>query len=241
MNHLTEEEITMAYYEELAPEMRCYIDRCSICSSSLARLRNVLDSVREYGVPERGESYGGEVWERLAPALPVRDAAVHRFNSPRLWLRWAIAGPVLAALVAVAFFAGMLTQRNGAGLPGISPKSSERVLLIALGDHLDRSQIVLAELANAAPGTLDMHEERAAARDLLNENRLFRQTAAGAGDSSQGALLDELERVLLDVANGPSTLSPGDLEALRQRLDRSGLLFKVRVVSSNVLEKGQKL
>jgi hypothetical protein len=55
------------------------------------------------------------------------------------------------------------------------------------------------------------------------------------------ALLDELERVLLDVANGPSTLSPGDLEALRQRLDRSGLLFKVRVVSSNVLEKGQKL
>lgn len=232
MNHASEEEITMAYYDEAAPEVRRHIDECTVCQSSFTRLRTLLDAFSADAVPERADSYGREVWARLSPMLPGRC---------RLWLNWWFLAPSLAALLLVVFVAGMLTQRNGAGLANIPPKARERVLLIALGDHLERSQIVLAELAHATPGTLDEGEERAAARDLLNENRLFRQTAARAGDRSQTALLDDLERVLLDIANGPSTLSPEDLQALQQRLQSDGLLFKVRVAGSNVLEKGQKL
>jgi hypothetical protein len=194
----------------------------------------LLDAFSADNVPERSESYGSEVWARLAPALPAA-------KSRRPWLTWWFLAPSLATLLVIAFVGGMLTQKNRSGLANIPPKARERVLLIALGDHLERSQIVLAELAHAAPGTLDAGEERAAARDLLNENRLFRQTAARAGDRSQTALLDDLERVLLDVANGPSTLSPEDLAALQQRLQSDGLLFKVRVAGSNVLEKGQRL
>jgi hypothetical protein len=232
MNHATEEEITMAYYDEAAPEVRRHIDECAACRSSFVRLQNLLDAFRADSVPERADSYGREVWARLAPRLP---------NRRRSWLNWWFLAPSLAALLLVAFLAGMLTQRNGAGLANISPKARERVLLIALGDHLERSQIVLAELTHAAPGTLDAGEERVAARELLNENRLYRQTAARAGDRAQTALLDDLERVLLDIANGPATLSPEDLHALQQRLQSDGLLFKVRVAGSNVLEKGQKL
>lgn len=234
MNHLTEEDLTMACYDEAGPEVRRHIDECAACRSSFDRLQNLLDAFNADGVPERPDSYGSEVWDRLAPKLPFPKAR-------RRWLTWWLLAPSLAALLVVAFLSGMLAQKNRSGLSAIPPKARERVLLIALGDHLERSQIVLAELAHATPGTLDAGEERAAARDLLNENRLFRQRTARAGDSSQTALLDDLERVLLDVANGPSTLSSEDLEALQQRLRSDGLLFKVRVAGSNVFKKGQRL
>ena len=95
--------------------------------------------------------------------------------------------------------------------------------------------MVLTELANAsAPGPLDISFEQERAADLLGENRLYRQTATGVGDVAVASVLDELERVLEDIANGPSRLSPAELDELRLRLRADGILFKLRVLGSNV-------
>ena len=101
--------------------------------------------------------------------------------------------------------------------------------------------MVLAELVNATPGAVDLGDERDRARDLVAENRLLRQTAARGGDLSDAALLDELERTLLDIANGPANPSAADLEALQQRIEANGLLLKVRIIGTNVRQKGQQL
>ncbi len=233
MNHFTEEQLTLAYYDELDPELSQHLNACSECRSNFDRLKDLLDAIREYPVPERNASYGSDVWVRLLPKLPVAKAR-------RSWFRWWMAAPVLATLLAGVFFAGILIQHRRE-LRGISPAARERVLLTVIGDHLDRSQILLTELVNASSGNIDLGDERVRARDLLSENRLLRQTAARIGDVSDAALLDELERVLLDVANSPSNASAADLESLQQRMESEGLLFKVRIVDANIRQKGQKL
>jgi hypothetical protein len=233
MKHLSEEEITLAYYDELEPAERAHLDECPECRAAFEKLERLLDALRNVPVPERGPAYGAEVWARLLPQLP---AAKPR----RSWLRWWTVAPALATMAAAAFIAGMLVEQRRVPT-GIPAKARERVLLIAMGDHLDRSQIVLAELVNAAPGSMDMGDERDRARDLVAENRLLRQTATRAGDLSDAALLDELERTLLDIANGPASLSPADLEMLQQRIASEGLLFKVRIIGTNVRQKGQQL
>jgi len=233
MNHLSEEEITLAYYDELDSKLRAHLDDCPECRASFDRLRGLLDGLRDIPVPERGESYGGEVWTRLLPSLPAEKPR-------RVWLRWWTVGPAMATIIVGAFLAGMLVQKSR-GPAGFSAKARERVLLIAMGDHLDRSQMVLAELVNATPGTVDLGDERLRARDLVAENRLLRQTATRTGDLSDAALLDELERTLLDIANGPANPSPADLEMLQQRIESEGLLFKVRIIGTNVRQKGQQL
>jgi hypothetical protein len=114
-------------------------------------------------------------------------------------------------------------------------QAHERVLLVAVGDYLERSQMVLIELANAAPrGSLDISAEQERAGDLVTESRLYRQTAARTGDTAVASVLEDLDRVLLDIANGPSKVTPGELEKLRQRLESEGILFKIRVLGSNV-------
>jgi hypothetical protein len=227
MNHLTEEELTEAYYRRVLP---LHANRCPECRAHFDRLKEFLDSACAYPVPERGPGYGGEVWSRLLPHLPTAK--------PGRVLRWWMLAPALAAMLVIAFVAGMMTQqqRQAAALAN----ARERVLLIALSRHLERSQIVLAQIANATPASIDVAEESARARDLLDENRLLRQTAERSGDTKDAALLDELERVLLDIANSPA-MSAADLASLQGRIESEGLLFKVRITSSDVRFKGQKL
>ncbi|HEY3937908.1 MAG TPA: hypothetical protein VGL97_10785 [Bryobacteraceae bacterium] len=232
MKHLSEEQLTLAYYGDLASELQRHLAQCPECQAGFESMKGLLDSLPEYPVPERSESYGAEVWARLLPQLPVRRVRPS-------WLNWWTMVPALATLALVAFFAGMLTQRHRQPeTAGIPAAARERVLLMAMSDHLDRSQILLSELVHGSPGEAG---ERQRARDLLDENRLLRATAMSAGDTAHAALLDELERVLLDVANNPGNLSPGELDLVRNRIEGEGLLFKVRIMSSNVRSEGQKL
>jgi hypothetical protein len=114
----------------------------------------------------------------------------------------------------------------------------ERILLVDLGDHLDRSQMVLVELVSAGEdASVDISSEQARAQQLLAANRLYRQTALSTGNPAMADVLDELERVLVDIAASPSTMTQQDLESVRRRIASKELLFKVRVVSTQVRER----
>jgi hypothetical protein len=114
------------------------------------------------------------------------------------------------------------------------------VLFAAVGDHLQRSELMLTELNNAdTEGVADWSEQQAWAEDLVSENRLYRQSAADAGDAQVLGLLDDLERVLIEVAHTPATPPAGELERLRERLDTQDLLFKVRVTGAGLRARGE--
>jgi hypothetical protein len=153
-----------------------------------------------------------------------------------------LAAATMAVLIIGAFLAGRTWQKPSAHLmagrqAGSDPGVRERVLLVAVGDHLERSQMVLVELANAgapAAGRLDISYEQRTAEDLLESNRLYRQTAATNGDVATAALLEDLERVLLEIAHSPSEVSARQLEELRKQIEDRGILFKVKIFGSQV-------
>jgi hypothetical protein len=236
MNHLSEDELLEGYYGE--GQLDAHLGECPECRARFTALREVLDAARDYPVPARSSEYGKEVWARLAPQLPAIKRRKSWFRSRGL--QWGMA-PALAALLLVAFFAGRHSSNNTVVPAGISEKARERVLLLSLSDHLERSQIVLAEIENATPGRDEFGSERDRAHELLGANRLLRQTAIRLGDRTDAALLDELERVLMDVANSPPTISAASLEHLQQRIGHEGLLFRVRITSTDSRERGQKL
>ena len=102
--------------------------------------------------------------------------------------------------------------------------------------------MILVELANAsapAAGRLDISYEQKAAEDLLESNRLYRQTAATSGNVATAALLEELERTLLEIAHSPSEVSAHQLEDLRKQIEDRGILFKVKIFGSQVEQSAQ--
>jgi hypothetical protein len=237
MSHLTEEQLVLHYYGERDDSLEAdrHLHECDECRAlygSLQRVLNVVES--EHTVPERGADYEADVWRRIEARLPARRWGWLWSGVP-VW-RWAFAGAAMAALVVIAFLAGRsYPARQAPAIATADPQARERILLVAMGDYLERSQMVLIELANtSAKGPLDISSEQERAQDLISETRLYRQTAATTGDGSVTGILDELERVLLDIARGPSRLSPVELQKLRARLQADGILFKIRVVNSNV-------
>jgi hypothetical protein len=118
----------------------------------------------------------------------------------------------------------------------------DRVVLAALEDHLDRAERGLVELVNAdADGTIDISAEQAWARDLLDANRLYRQSAGGAASPVVADLLGELEPVLLELVHSPSRLSAAEFDALRARIEERSLVFKVRVSGADVRARARTL
>jgi hypothetical protein len=231
MNHIGEDQLVLFYYGESAEAQAIenHLSGCESCRSEFRALQLVLNTVDSVSVPERQADYGQAIWKRIEPRLAVR-----RRPSIRLWWIWA---PAMAALLLGAFLAGSLWQRAGA--PGTAKNQRnqqirERILLVAVGDHLERSQMVLAELDNApdGKGKLDISGERRMAEDLLDDNRLYRQAARTTGDNSMASVLDDLERVLLEIAHSPSEISSEQLNDLREQIESRGLLFKVRVLGS---------
>jgi hypothetical protein len=110
---------------------------------------------------------------------------------------------------------------------------------VAVGDHLERSEMLLVELVNAgADGKpVDISTQQQYAEELVGANRLYRQTVVRAGEPGVASLLDELERLLVEVAHRPSSMSAADLADIRSRIESRGLLFRVRVIETQVREK----
>lgn len=237
MTHLTDEELSILVPGE-EPERRvaAHLAECAACRSRRAILERMVALVSSSErVPVRGEGYGRDVWARLSTRLPEeRRSFWPAFLAPR---RLAFAGVLTLVLVAT-FLAGRFWQ-----VPQPAPLSAgvrERILIVALGEHLERSQAVLVEIVNApTTGDLDVTSEQTRANDLIADNRLYRQTASRQGDPAVTGVLEELERLLLDVAHGPSRLTPDDLALLRHRIEEKGVLFRVRVIGSNLRDRGE--
>jgi hypothetical protein len=244
--HLEDDELVLHYYGEMtgADEGRAsaHLAACRTCHANYRGLQRVLAAVDQAAVagPEPPDGFERTVWARLAPHL-TREVSG--------WFSWLVLSPArlvwiaaVVVLVAGAYFAGRLAPRAIDDGP-ISESTGaeqvrERILLVDLGDHLDRSQMVLVELASADDrGTVDISGERARAEELVAANRLYRQTAAATGDAAIIDLLDDLDRVLVDIAASPEHLSSRGLAEVQRRIETDGLLFKVRVVSSEVRER----
>ncbi|WP_263356243.1 hypothetical protein [Acidicapsa ligni] len=273
MNHLSETELIQYHYGESARLSECkgHIQTCPECADAyaalmvdIARLALELDAMT---IPDRGAEYGDAVWRSLQPLLvPHEGQQRHgwrRLFSPSGWkmgLTASLALAVAAAiLVAAAFYSGRLWEQKRA--PAIAKdngastnqQATQRVILLVLSDHLDRSERLLVELNHPEEAAVDPALQTTA-RQLLAENESYRLRAAGSSTStaSTGTIpnystaspavaitLDDLDRVLAQVAANPDGLSQAAIARLQKEMNTSGLLFEVRVLRSRVRNSRQ--
>jgi hypothetical protein len=258
--HLNEEQLLDYRYGDLADsaaEIGEHLHECAQCRNSYEALQGVLAMVEALPVAEPDPHFEARVWNKIAPKLvrPGFDwSALTAWMSPK---NLAICGTV-AALIVVAFFAGRISlpQKNVTpatpqGLESVSAKANEpgqvreRILLVAVGDHLDRAQSVLLEISNAETSgagskrdqVVDISEQQERAQEMLISNQLYRQTAEHSGNNDVASVLDELEPVLLEIAHSPSKVSNSELEELQRGIEARGLMLKIRVLDSTVRNK----
>ena len=258
--HITDEELLLDYYNESEPADRtsraAHLASCETCRALDREMRAVLAMVATSPSIEAPPGFGREMWARVEPHLSAR-ANVRRsmwsaFATAPARLapvrHWALAGG-MAMLLVVSFTLGRVWERGPkreevpqrAGLAiATAPNTdsvTERLLRAEMEDHLERSQRVLVDLANTDDGgDVALASDRTRAADLVAAGRLYRRAADRVGDVEMRDLLEDVERVLVDVANGSPDRSSKELKDVRTRIGEQDLLFRLRVAASEIRE-----
>jgi hypothetical protein len=245
VTHLSDDDLTLHHYRDPACRdgVSAHLDACAACAGRYRELAAALDLLPASEIPARDDRYGLEVWQRIRPRLTERTAGP-AFG----WIDWRV--PALAASVvlfaAVAIWSGAPRSESivqdpapvAAALPPAAQDAvleSRRILLLSVADHLERSDRVLTDIMNA-PAGMDISVEQGWAEDLLWTGRIYRQNALDVNEQSVAAVLDDLERTLLDIVHSPPQLTETELETVRERVDSGALLFKVRVLRDDLTE-----
>jgi len=259
--HLSEDELILHSYGEVDRADRSRVDAhlasCAECQQAKEQLARVMTMIDTAPPVEAPLGFERTAWARLEPHLEVQGVGPVRRSAGRIfdlvfgksareggWFpQWALAGGV-AALVLAAFVAGrfsgggaVVTTPNAGVVASVEPG---RVLQTAVGDHLDSTAMMLVELANADTDGADVlagEQERAV--DLVAANRVIRASALQSGDAQIVDILEDLERVLLEVANAPANATSNDLTDLQSRITREDLLFRLRVIASEMRQQNK--
>ena len=252
MKHLEEQELVELYYslskssepDESEGFAADHLASCAACAADFAALRSDLSEFPVVEPPIRDAAYGEHVWQSLRHALPV-------YEKPKWsWLRPGLKGLSYAAacalLVACAFVAGRQWERRQVQTASVRPPQQaqpapahpqQRVVVVVLSDHLERSERLLVQLKHADADSDEMISPlRDQARVLLAANRICRQEANKIDDPALAPALERLDHVLAELANHPGHTSAAEITRLQNELNASGLLFEVRVLRTRIPE-----
>ncbi|HEX4826203.1 MAG TPA: hypothetical protein VFV19_18025 [Candidatus Polarisedimenticolaceae bacterium] len=231
MANRPDEELILFFYGE--HERPNEIERALAADPDLKRryetLTRELSALDRLEVPDPRPGLEGRMWARVSAELQPKRRILS-------WRVWAAIGAAAAAIAVAAFLGGRAIgpEPNEADvtakLKALPQAARERVLQAALADHLDTSQRLLLEVQN---GDKPLEEERVWAASLLSENRLYRRAAERAGQRRVAAVLAEIEPILVRLAESPDAL---DRSGTQQEIERTDLLFKLRVTRNNLKE-----
>ncbi len=242
------EEIKLLIPESLVPgcddEIRRKIEehcaRCPVCAREYEENLQLAAVLTTRERPELSDSFWDRWDERLERELDIID---HERNSGRIipitikpdeqWRFWKT-----ASAVAAVFILGIAVGRffPGSGAPdrtasNIPVKPVSAVTADAMR-FLDRSKLVLlgmdvAETAPAEDFTPEYRRLREISRELLRESPTLQARLGETNQVRLAALLNELDFILIQIANMDERHESQDLELILTGMERKGLLFKI--------------
>jgi hypothetical protein len=212
-----------------------HLDSCAGCAAEYAEMAATL---RLLTAPPATAPRFEHLWTRLAVDL---DRVDREGREGRRWperlrrpaaTRWV---PVSTALAAAALFALGLLAGRALWRPQPAPPAPEIAARVAalearLDRYLDRATPILLAISNRSPeeagsGVVGMAEERALALELAVEAAALRQELRGRRPGRGGALVNDLERIFLQVANLPEGEYAEGMALVRSTLERESILL----------------
>ncbi|MEO6222574.1 MAG: hypothetical protein ABIP90_04940 [Vicinamibacterales bacterium] len=245
--HPDEEALVLLFYGDTEPDeerlLTAHLDGCATCQPVWQEIGTTLAAVDAAAVPEPPADFERVMWARVQGQLEGMNVAATPWWSLRHLVPAGALAVVMLAMFAIGrYWPGEVAQQGStppeATSALASASQSELALLVAMDDHLERSELLLVELMNApANDAVRLGFERETADDLLSSSRLYRQTATHTGNVHLAAMLEDLEAVLVEIAHSPRAMSARDVTALRTRIEDDDLIFKVRVVTDEIRER----
>ncbi|PYP03394.1 MAG: hypothetical protein DMD57_08750 [Gemmatimonadetes bacterium] len=168
-----------------------------------------------------------ELWRRIDAA---RAARRRRIIVLRPVLRWGVGiAAVLALGVAIGRWSATGSPPSPAGA-GPGERTTTFVYQLAAAQYLTRTEALLTGFRAETRAGVPTAQFSVQARDLLCTTRLMLDSPA-ARDVRLKSLLEDLELVLAQIAQLPSSGDRDDVQLINQGLEQRSVLLRVRTAS----------
>jgi hypothetical protein len=234
----------------LSPELRrdveAHLATCDRCSSDLNALEDSLKVIeRETDNPSAQRT--AEFWNAFSVNVEKRIERAERnhsglplsirenIQSLLVFRRQYVLGAEAAAVLLLVLFAvwalrvpnqpNLGPKRDALSGPGAGQDSSAR----RMGEYLRKSRALLVGLSNTDPSgrtTDELSFEKQLSRQLVSESRYLKRQPI---DPRSARLIDDLDKVLIKLANTDQAKGEPDMELIMNGIHHENLLFKLRM------------
>ncbi|HSX62422.1 MAG TPA: hypothetical protein VLF18_19735 [Tahibacter sp.] len=218
-----------------------------------AALQATLLAADAVPVPAADTEFERRIWQRWEAQTeagpsdrrhaiePRTDRRPRHRAGTRALLRVVGGALALVAALGVGFLLGrqpagpMLTAGTGTGSPPATTQRdiATRVLDAYVVAHLRETEGVVLTAVNSDNAAL-LAGNRELAAGLLESNRLYAQAATRAGNARLANFLQQLEPLLIELANPAPTDAIQGSDGLRDYVDKTDLLFQLRATQARI-------
>lgn len=243
MKHKDDEKLLMIYFNEAdqktVDDCLKSADTCDLLNQLEADM-NAIDSAPEHH--ELPADYGQQLWNQIADQLETTEQTTTQTTSwwqkrlhSLMMPQYSLASLALVmGLVVVAFYAG---QRQ-TGMT-IDNQLQEQLLAQNIQLHLTQSEIFLTQVSNGNGS----YDSQATAQRLLSSNRIFKQALANHDGQFTSQLLQDLEPILLEHANGEYNGNPNQTHGQQPQPNwvndskSNDLMFQIKTMKQQLAQK----
>ncbi|UCE19425.1 MAG: zf-HC2 domain-containing protein [Gemmatimonadota bacterium] len=227
-----------------------HLSQCSNCASELAEMRRTLEMMGHSRRVEPPEEYWDTYWSRLSTRMEKELAPKTRAKIG-IWGRIKESFPTIPspayrwAAVAAALVLGIVIGRYLVTSGGVkeapvaqSPAQPEQEMYAQTVDsraekYLEKSKIFLLGFVNTngelEEGDFDMSRQRDISQGLIQEASYLKDNLQGHSQQRLRTLIEDLETILIEIANLEEQEDLPDIELIRDGIDRRGILLKINV------------
>jgi len=236
--------------------LETHLTACPACRTLVHEMETTLQITAARTRPEPSAAYWEAYYERLDarmryderrtdPASRLAEwlRAPGRLNLSALLLapRWTYQLSGAVALLAVGVLIGWLLFGQGAAEAPVvadGPEVETVIQPVSLeartGRYLERSKVLLLGLVNMDPGVLEpavlnLAHQQQVARDLIDESNALKNDLAGDDERLMRALIEDLEVILLQIANLEAGYDLPAIEMVQRGVDRRAILLKINL------------
>lgn len=229
-----------------------HLSVCDKCQKQYSALQTSVEYLKSSGIdgksftdiPERAAL--DSMWSKLEPSLDKIDAERYR-ELPRS-RAFTLVGSVVAVAASLVLMFSFLTLldspierqtvSSNSGVDSSTLASNQTSKLSSttgvdaeLMNYLDRAQVMLMQVANSSsPRALDIPFRDTFARNMAVEASLLSTSENDLVNSGQKRLLNDIEFLLLQIANLDESNAAIGVQLLQQYLEDSNILFKIRLL-----------
>jgi hypothetical protein len=228
-------------------DFEAHLKECRTCAAEVTAFRSIIaeaSSLDRVAAPD-------SLWNKIAVELDSKKPIYARIKAGLFTLKnrfensLPIPVPVLRIVgIAVVLLAGVFIGRYflpSVGEQNISqhdviPETGIQLVQSRADDYVEKSKIIFLGLVNADTSEaeeMDWQAEKTMARNLINEASYIKENLSPGQDEQIRLLVDELELILLQIANLEQQHDLESIELIKSGIDRKGLLLKINVHDLN--------